>query len=156
MNELDATISQRLGAILRIDTALNVHDDAPESVDDVPAAIVGEISGSTSSAAFRGLKEATITVRVILLVALRGKEGLPIASTLTRPWAGRVLGLLWTHDELSPTDEVEPIGEIQSIAWKEGNINFGGVDFIGAEFTVEMRIDWQMYYGSGPVGTLPA
>jgi hypothetical protein len=156
VNELDDTIAQRLGAILRLDTALKVWDDTPESVDDVPAAIVGEISGSMSSAAYRGLKEATVTARVIVLVALRGRAGLPKASTLTRPWVGRVLGLLWTHDELSPSDEMEPIGEIQSIDWKEGNINFGGVDFIGAEFTVEMRVDWQMYFGSGPVGTLPA
>jgi hypothetical protein len=156
MNELDDTIAQRLGDILRLDTALKVWNDAPESVDDVPAAIVGEISGTTSSAAYRGLKEATLTVRLILLVAQRGRAGLPKASTLTRPWIGRVLGLLWTHDELSPADEIEPIGEIQTIEWREGNINFGGVDFIGAEFTLTLRVDWQMYYGNGPVGTLPS
>ncbi len=156
MNELDDTISQRLGDILRLDVALKVFDDAPESVDDVPAAIVGEITGDTSSAAYRGLKEASMTVRVLLLVAQRGRAGLPKASTLMRPWVGRVLGLLWTHDELAPTDEGESIGEIQAIGWREGNIQFGGVDFIGAEFTIEMRVDWQMYYGNGPVGTLPA
>jgi hypothetical protein len=156
VNELDDTIAARLGAILRLDGTLNVFDDAPEKVDDVPAAIVAEISGSTSGAAYAGLKEASLTARVLVLVALRGKVGLPKASTLNRPWVGRVLGLLWTHDELAHDVQATPIGQIETIAWREGNIQYGGVDFMGIEFTIEMRVDWQMVYGSGPVGTLPA
>jgi hypothetical protein len=156
MNELDDTIAARLGAILRLDVALKVHDDAPEKVDDVPAAIVGEITGATSRAAYAGLHEALVTARVLVLVTFRGKTGLPKASTITRPWVGRVLGLLWTHDELTPEANADPIGEIKTIEWKEGYLQYGGAEFVGIEFTIEMRTDWQMIYGSGPVGTLPA
>lgn len=156
MNELDDTIAARLGAILRLNETLNVFDDAPEKVDDLPAAIVAEINGATNRAAYAGLKEASITARVLVLIALRGKVGLPKASTMMRPWVGRVLGLLWTHDELAHDDAAEPIGEIESIAWREGNIQYGGVDFMGIEFTIELRVDWQMYYSSGPVGVLPS
>lgn len=155
MNELDDTIAARLGAILRLSADLNVHEAPPESVDDLPAAIVAEINGDMSGAAYNGLHEATLTVRVLLLVKLRGREGLPKAFTDTRLWAGRLLGLLWTHDELSDTDAAEPIAQITNIKWREAKITYGGVDFSGIEFNIEMRVDWQMYYGSGPVGTLP-
>lgn len=155
MNALDDTLAARLADILRLSADLKVYEDPPESVDDLPAAIVAEMNGDMSDAAYNGLKEVTLTARVLFLGALRGREGLPKSFNLTRLWAGRVLGLLWTHDELAAADTAESIAQITNVKWHEGKVVYGGVDFTGIEFNIEMRVDWQMYYGSGPVGTLP-
>jgi len=140
---------------MREDATWHVFSAPPESVDDVPAFIVAEINGDMSRAAYNGLHEATVGVRCLALIALRGREGLPEAFTRTRLYAGRVLGALWTHDELASEGET-PIGEIKSIRWREAKVTYGGIDYSGIEFTIDLRLDWQMYYGSGPVGTLPA
>lgn len=155
MNELDDSIAARIARIFRLDSAWNVHEDPPESVDDLPAVIVAEINGDMSSGAYAGLKDTNVTVRLLVLVALRGREGLSKAFSATRPYVNRVLGLLWTHDELSAEGETG-IAEIKTIRWKEGKVTYGGVDFSGIEVNVDLRVDWQMYFGSGPVGTLPA
>lgn len=155
MNELDDVLARRLAAIFALDLEIYAHANPPESVDDLPAALVMEFSGDMSKAGYRGLHEATMTARVLLLAALRGREGLPIAMGRTRALVGRAVSLLWTHDELAATTGDDPIAEITQVQWREAKIEYAGVDFSGAEITVQMRVDWQMVYGSGPVGTAP-
>lgn len=154
MNELDDSIAERIATIFRQDATWHVFAEPPESVDDVPAFIVAEINGDMSGAAFAGMKEATVTARCLALIALRGRDGLSASFAKTRLYASKVLGLLWTHDELA-SDGESSIAEIKSIRWREGKIAWGGQDYSGIEFNIDMRVDWQMYYGSGPVGTLP-
>lgn len=155
MNELDDTLAAQLAKIFSLDLELHAHANPPESVDDLPAVLVMELTGDMDGAAYNGLHDATVTARVLLLAALRGREGLPKAFMLTRPLVGRLVGLLWTHDELAAADNETSIAQITHVRWREAKIEYGGMDFSGAEFNIEMRVDWQMYYGSGPVGTLP-
>ncbi len=158
MNQFDDVIAEALASILRLELDLtgHVHASPPESVDDLPAAIIVETDGDTQRSAYAGQWEATITARLLVLLALRGKDGVEKAVTKARPWVGKILLLFSTHDELAAANDSDVLGEIKAMRWKVRNINYAGVDFSGIEFFVEMRVDWQMCYGSGPVGTLPA
>lgn len=157
MNEFDDVIALSVAEILGLEPDLlgHVHAAPPEKVDDLPAAIVAETDGDTQRDAYRGGWEATLTVRILLLAKLRGKEGIEAALRSARPWAKKLLLLFAAHDELTPDEADEPLGEIKTIRWKLRNITYAGTDYAGIELFLTVRVDWQIWVNSGPVGTIP-
>lgn len=139
-------IADAIKRILELDSGIKrVFSDPPESVSAYPTAIVLEVNGESSRSAFGGLWEATIKARVWILVAPR--QHLPHAIRMSRPWVSKVLRLFQERDELAPTDVDEPIGEVIGLEWKEGNLEYAGIQHSGIELTVTARVDQQVVYG---------
>lgn len=139
------------------DLARQVFENPPESIADLPAVVMVDSQGDTGRAGYGVLWEAVVTMRVLLLAAARGRNSLAEEVRPARPWVGRVLNLLAAHDELVIADDsVEEVGEIQRMRWKMAEIGYGGMMYVGVEFEIDVRVDWQVIADCGRVGSYAA
>lgn len=150
---LDDIIAAALGDVLELDDDLaEVWVNPPEDVVDHPAALILGSTGEGTRDAYRGGWAADVTMRVLILV--RPRVELAEAIEAARPWAGQILGLLASHDELQAVSGDDPIARLTRATWTVGRVAYAGVDWAAVDFTLVYEMWMQIVVSCDGIGAV--
>ena len=125
---VDAIIQQVAAIAAAIPGIIKAWDKAPESLNELPAAVAVPSTGAIQYPRVPGLRQSEHVIKLILFFS---RGDLPTADAQARPFIDQVVRTFDQHLTLGGSVAASGITD-----YKYGKVSWAGVDYLGVEFSL--------------------